>query len=134
MTGANPIFALKIIWGITLVFISFLILVMSYPLIKGRVKMNRAYGVRFPQSYYSEESWYKINMHGGKVLAVWCILLAIAGVLFVFIPPYSFGELSGYSCCCSPRSHTDHYHVCIGQALQAITRVTWLIISEKWNL
>jgi hypothetical protein len=86
LTEANPILALKIIWGITLLWFGLLVDALSYPLIRGSVKMNHLYGVRFPQSFYSEESWYKINAYGGKVLTIWGLFLVATGILIIFIP------------------------------------------------
>jgi hypothetical protein len=65
----------------------------SYPLIKGSVKMNYWYGVRFPQSFYSDESWYKINAYGGRVLTIWGFFLVVMGILIIFIPLNSSGAL-----------------------------------------
>jgi len=93
LTEANLILALKIIWGIVLLLTGLLVVAMAYPLIKGYVKMNHWYGVRFPQSFYSEESWYKINAYGGKVMVIWGLFMAIAGILFVFIPLDSFAAV-----------------------------------------
>jgi hypothetical protein len=63
-----------------------MVTIISYPLIKGNVKMNYWYGVRFPQSFYSDESWYKINAYGGKVLTIWGLFLVATGILIIFIP------------------------------------------------
>jgi len=60
---------------------------------KRQVKMNHTYGVKFRQSFYSEESWYEINTYGGMVFRIWGILMVIGGVLFVFIPLGDFGAL-----------------------------------------
>ncbi|MCB1232515.1 MAG: SdpI family protein [Verrucomicrobiae bacterium] len=58
---------------------------LSLPLIWRKVPMNRLYGVRFPQSFRSDEAWYAINAYGGKVLLVASILIvgaAVYGLLF----------------------------------------------------
>lgn len=43
---------------------------LSIPLMRGRVGRNRVYGVRFSQSFQSDEAWAAINRFGGKRLAV----------------------------------------------------------------
>ena len=56
-----------------------LIIILSIPLIKGKIKMNYLYGVRIRKSYESDENWYKINEYGGKQLAIWSIPMILAG-------------------------------------------------------
>jgi SdpI/YfhL protein family len=86
VTGTFPIFAVKILCCIGLFYLAGMILVISYPLTKCRVKMNRWYGIRYAQAFYSDENWYKINVYGGKVFMKWAIFVAIAGILIFFIP------------------------------------------------
>jgi len=67
-----------------------LIILLSIPLIKGKIKTNYLYGVRIRKSYESDENWYKINAYGGKQLAIWCIPMILAGIgcfLFPFNDP-----------------------------------------------
>ncbi|WP_078544622.1 SdpI family protein [Litchfieldia alkalitelluris] len=59
----------------------------SIPLYKERIKMNYLYGVRFSQSFKSDENWYKINKYGAKRMMIWSIPLFIIGVIILFLPP-----------------------------------------------
>lgn len=79
-------FGLNILYGIILIAFGLAMAIGTYPLVKGMVKMNHDYGVRFPQSYYSDESWLKINAYGGKLLMVWGVLIVIAGACLLLIP------------------------------------------------
>lgn len=92
VTMAIPglVFGINIIYGIILIVTGLAMAIAAYPLIKRKIKMNHKYGVGvwgvwFPQAFYSEESWYKINEYGGKLFMIWGILIAIAGVCLMFI-------------------------------------------------
>ena len=87
------ILPLKIIWSIGLIFFAAVLLALSYPLTKGMIGMNHWYGVRFPQAFYSEKNWYEINAYGGRVFMKWAVFIAVAGILFVFIPLEDFLSL-----------------------------------------
>ncbi|HMH05281.1 MAG TPA: SdpI family protein [Terriglobales bacterium] len=56
------------------------------PLIYRKVPMNRFYGIRIRQSFVSGERWYDINAYGGRLLARWSCLIAIAGVVGFLVP------------------------------------------------
>jgi hypothetical protein len=58
----------------------------SIPLIRGRVRMNELYGVRFRQSFQSDEAWFAINRFGGKRLAIWSVPLIVVGLVSLFLP------------------------------------------------
>jgi hypothetical protein len=72
--------------GISWIVAGLLCVVLSIPLIRGQVGRNRIYGVRFSQSFQSEEAWRAINRFGGKRLAVWAIPLIVVGVVSLFLP------------------------------------------------
>lgn len=57
----------------------------SVPLVRGRVRRNRLYGVRLPQSLKSDEAWYKINRFGGTRLIAWAIPLLATGLVCLFL-------------------------------------------------
>ncbi len=61
-------------------------ILLSYPLTKRQVKINKWYGIRYRQAFYSEENWYQINAYGGKVIMLWAICVAVAGILILLIP------------------------------------------------
>lgn len=62
---------------------------LSIPLLKGKIKMNAAYGVRFPSSYQSDEAWYNINKYGAKQLIIWSIPLFITAIIAAFLQELS---------------------------------------------
>lgn len=72
--------------GVVNVATAILIIGISMPLVKGKIPMNKLYGIRFKKSYASEENWYKINEYGGKQPIIWSIPLLLFGVLIFFIP------------------------------------------------
>jgi hypothetical protein len=86
VSGTFPIFAVKILCCIGLLYFAGMISVFSYPLTKCQVKMNRWYGIRYAQAFYSDENWNKINAYGGKVFMRWAIFVAVAGILIFFVP------------------------------------------------
>lgn len=53
----------------------------SLPLVLRRIPMNRAYGIRVPEAFTSEERWYDINAFGGRLFLVYGLLLAAFGFL-----------------------------------------------------
>lgn len=77
---------MNIILGISDICAGVLILIVCIPLIKGSVKMNTYYGIRFKQSYASEKAWYAINRYGGIQFAIWSIVLMLIGTVIMVIP------------------------------------------------
>ena len=59
---------------------------LSLPLVRGRVARNPLYGVRFPQSFASEDAWYAINRYGGRQLCLWSLPMIAVGVVSLFLP------------------------------------------------
>jgi hypothetical protein len=57
--------------GIGVALAGMLFQVISLPLIWGKVPMNRYYGIRIAASFESNERWYAINAHGGRLMARW---------------------------------------------------------------
>lgn len=56
----------------------------SIPLVLGKVRPNRLYGIRFEKSFSSEESWYRINRVGGWALIIWGVVtLGVAAGCFL---------------------------------------------------
>ncbi|MEI8292495.1 MAG: SdpI family protein [bacterium] len=70
--------------------ISLLIALLSIPLILRRVPMNSFYGVRFPESYKSDKSWYAINEFGGKALFLASLPILISGLWGCFANPRNY--------------------------------------------
>lgn len=67
---------------------------LAVPLVRGRVGRNAFYGVRFPQSFQSDDAWFAINRFGGKRLLVWSIPLVAAGIVSFFLPLQSHAGLA----------------------------------------
>jgi hypothetical protein len=59
---------------------------LAIPLVWRMVPMNAFYGVRFSQSFKSNENWYEINHHGGKALLWASVPLYIMGLIGLFVP------------------------------------------------
>ena len=77
---------ISIILGIVHILTAVVIILISIPLVRGKVSMNKVYGIRFKKSYESEENWYRINEYGGKQLILWSIPLLIFGFISFFLP------------------------------------------------
>lgn len=75
-----------IILGLSHIGSAILICLISIPLVKGKVAMNKVYGIRFKKSYESEENWYVINKYVGKLLIIWSFPLVILGFITFFLP------------------------------------------------
>lgn len=76
-----------IVISVGFVAIALVMFLVSLPLIRGRVAMNKTYGIRLPKAFESEANWYTINKFGGKLLVACSIGFAVAGVLFGSIKP-----------------------------------------------
>ena len=70
--------------------IALLIGILSIPLIFRRVPMNPFYGIRFPESYKSDKSWYAINEFGGKALFLASLPILISGLWACFANPRNY--------------------------------------------
>jgi uncharacterized membrane protein len=74
-------------------------IVVALPLIAGKVKMNAWYGVRIPAAFESEARWYEINRHGGRLLVVWGVVIAVTALVGSALPrrawiAYDFASLA----------------------------------------
>lgn len=63
-----------------------LFIALATPIIRRRVKMNQLYGVRFKQSFESDENWYAINEYGGKLLAANGVVMILIGFVGLLVP------------------------------------------------
>jgi uncharacterized membrane protein len=75
----------NIIFGIINIACALLIIGISIPLVKHKIKMNYLYGIRIKKSFESEDSWYKINEYGGKQLIIWSIPMIFVGLICFFV-------------------------------------------------
>ncbi len=78
--------ATSIALGLSNIFVGTLMIVISLPLARRKVPMNRLYGVRFKKSFESEENWYAINAYGGRLFIMWSVPLVLIGVATFFLP------------------------------------------------
>lgn len=77
--------ATGLIIALTFLLCGLLLVVLSVPLIKGKVEMNHVYGVRVRQSFESPEKWYDINRAGGRYLLLGGIMVAAIGAVAMFV-------------------------------------------------
>jgi hypothetical protein len=77
---------LNLILGASNCLSAMLFMLLAIPLMLGRIKRNVWYGVRFRQSFASDEAWQAINRYGARRLFVWSIPLVAIGVVAFFLP------------------------------------------------
>ena len=77
----------RIALALTFSGVGLLFVALAIPLIRGKVRPNRAYGVRIPAAFASEEAWYRINRHGGFCLLGFGLANLLLGCLdFLLVP------------------------------------------------
>ena len=72
--------------GLTIICSAVIMILISIPMLKRKVPMNRWYGARFKKSFESDENWYKINAYSAKQLILWTIPILIIGIVTLFLP------------------------------------------------
>lgn len=82
----NEAIATSILLGFYNIGLAATCIVMSIPLLKGHVKMNKIYGIRVRKAFESEEMWYKVNAYGAKRIIIWQLPLFVVGIVCFFIP------------------------------------------------
>lgn len=73
------------------IFCGILFIVVSLPLLRGSIPMNRFYGFRISQAFTSDANWYVINKYGAKALILWSIVMISSGVLFLLLGQLGLG-------------------------------------------
>ena len=68
------------------IFVGVLIIAVSIPLQKNKIRMNCWYGMRFRKSFESDEKWYAINRYGASRMIFWSIVLIVIGILTFLLP------------------------------------------------
>lgn len=63
-------------------------------LVRGRIRPNRFYGVKFRECYQSDEAWFAINRFGGKRLLLWSVPLVLLGLATLSLPLRSHPALT----------------------------------------
>lgn len=61
-------------------------ILLSRPLVRGKIPMNRLYGVRFKRSFESDEIWYEINRYGGQRMILWSYPILGLGLAALVTP------------------------------------------------
>ena len=62
------------------------LLLLSIPLLQGKIKRNYWYGFRLPSVFRSEEVWLEVNRYGAKGLLASAVIFLIAAVGLYFWP------------------------------------------------
>jgi len=75
-----------IIIGIPNIITGLVVIAVCIPLLRGKIAINRWYGIRFKRSFESEESWYAINRYGAQRMILWSVIIVTIGILSFFIP------------------------------------------------
>ncbi len=65
-----------------------LIVIVSIPLVLGKIGRNRWYGIRIPAAFESEARWREINAYGGRLFLRWGILVTLIGLTGLALPRY----------------------------------------------
>jgi uncharacterized membrane protein len=78
--------ALSIIIGSAWILTASVIIALCIPLARGKIPPNRYYGMRFPESFASDDAWYAINRYGGRLMIIWAIPILILGIAVLFLP------------------------------------------------
>ena len=73
--------------GLGNIIVGLLLIILCVPLVKRKIKMNKWYGMRYPEAFKSEEDWYRINEYGGRIFIYWTIPSVLIGVIVLFLPP-----------------------------------------------
>jgi len=77
---------INLILGLSFIVTGIIFILISLPLLKGSIKLNHWYGIRFKKSFASDENWYKINKYGSQQLIKWSVVLILIGVITLFVP------------------------------------------------
>ncbi len=64
-----------------------LFVALGLPLLRGKVKRNNFYGVRFAAAMKSDETWDRWNRIGGRYLVIWGAVIAGLGFICLVFPP-----------------------------------------------
>lgn len=86
--------SIALIIGISWILIGLICIGLAIPLRRGRIRRNAFYGIRFPQSYKSDEAWFAINRYGATQLMIWSVPIILVGVLALFLPLKSHPQWS----------------------------------------
>jgi hypothetical protein len=86
--------AVSITVGTSWTLVGLIVIGLAIPLVRGQIGRNGLYGVRFPQSFQSDDARYAINRFGGRCMIAWAVPLTLVGVACFFIPLQSHTGLT----------------------------------------
>jgi uncharacterized membrane protein len=66
--------------------IALVIMGLSSPPVRRKIRRNQLYGIRIPEAFKSEERWLEINEYGGRLLLRWGIALAVTAGIGLALP------------------------------------------------
>ena len=64
---------------------SLLMIGLSVPLIRGRIKPNHWYGFRIPLTLNNPDIWYPANRYGGWLLLIYGLVLLVVSLVLPFL-------------------------------------------------
>lgn len=67
-----------------------IIVAVSWPLIKRKIRMNTFYGFRIAAAFESESRWYDINAYGGRMFFRWGLVIIVTGLAGTSLPEKSW--------------------------------------------
>lgn len=80
--------------GLMNLVLGLVVLIMSIPLVRGKVRMNPVFGARVAKSFESEENWDRINRYGGCQLMIWGTVLVLIGIICLVLDLGSSPEIT----------------------------------------
>jgi hypothetical protein len=81
------------IMPLVFVLVSCSVILVSLPLVQGKVKPNGFYGIRIQKAFESESLWFQVNSVGGSILIYYSLVsIIVSSVLMVSAPGrFTFG-------------------------------------------
>jgi len=74
--------------AITFLLSGILLFVACFPIIHGKIPMNKIYGMRTKSTFRSDEAWFHLNEVGGMIFAMIGFPLILAGAMGFVIPEH----------------------------------------------
>ena len=72
--------------GVSWTLVGLLCIVLAVPMRQGKIGRNPLYGVRFPESFRSDEAWLAINRYGARSMTLWALPLIAVGLASFLLP------------------------------------------------
>ena len=78
--------AVAITVGVGWIAVGLITIGLAIPLLQGKVGRNALYGVRFKQSFQSDDAWFAINRYGAKRMMIWALPMVVTGIATLLVP------------------------------------------------